>query len=100
MTARWEPPSSVPMGRLPPVRGRLTANAAIGRQTWFGVGGAAEVLFQPADAEDLAVFLAGLPTEIPVTVIGAGSNLLVRGWWRWEYQVTALRNLEHRGIND
>ncbi len=78
MTARWEPPSSVPMGRLPPVRGRLTANAAIGRQTWFGVGGAAEVLFQPADAEDLAVFLAGLPTEIPVTVIGAGSNLLVR----------------------
>jgi UDP-N-acetylmuramate dehydrogenase len=66
------------MGRLPPVRGRLTVNAAIGRQTWFGVGGAAEVLFQPADAEDLAVFLAGLPTEIPVTVIGAGSNLLVR----------------------
>ena len=78
MTARWEPPSSVPMGELPPVRGRLTTNAAIGRQTWFGVGGAAEVLFQPADAEDLAVFLAGLPTEIPVTVIGAGSNLLVR----------------------
>jgi UDP-N-acetylmuramate dehydrogenase len=66
------------MGRVPPVRGRLTTNAAIGRQTWFGVGGAAEVLFRPADAEDLAAFLAALPTEIPVTVIGAGSNLLVR----------------------
>ena len=78
MNARCEPPSSVPMGRLPPVRGRLTANAAIGKQTWFGVGGAAEVLFQPADAEDLAAFLAALPTEIPVTVIGSGSNLLVR----------------------
>ena len=78
MTARWEPLSSVPMCRLPPVRGRLTANSAIGRQTWFGVGGAAEILFRPADAEDLAAFLAALPTEIPVTVIGAGSNLLVR----------------------
>jgi UDP-N-acetylmuramate dehydrogenase len=78
MNARYEPPSSVRMDRLPPVRGRLTANAAIGRQTWFGVGGPAEILFQPADAEDLAAFLAALPTEIPVTVIGAGSNLLVR----------------------
>src|SRR5437879_7890463 len=78
MNARYEPPSSVPMGRLPPVRGRLTANAAIGRQTWFGVGGPAEVLFRPADAEDLAAFLAALPAETPVTVIGAGSNLLVR----------------------
>jgi UDP-N-acetylmuramate dehydrogenase len=78
MNARCEPSPSVPMGRLPPVRGRLTANAAIGRQTWLGVGGAAEVLFQPTDAEDLADFLAALPTEIPVTVIGAGSNLLVR----------------------
>src|SRR5215471_1050197 len=64
--------------KLPLVRGRLTANAPIGRQTWFGVGGAAEVMFRPADAEDLADFLSGLPSEIPVTVIGVGSNLLVR----------------------
>ena len=78
MNARCEPPSSVPMDRLPPVRGRLTMNTAIGRQTWFGVGGAAEALFRPADTEDLAAFLAALPAEIPVTVIGAGSNLLVR----------------------
>jgi UDP-N-acetylmuramate dehydrogenase len=78
MNARCEPPSSVPMDRLPPVRGRLTMNTAIGRQTWFGVGGTAEALFRPADTEDLAAFLAALAAEIPVTVIGAGSNLLVR----------------------
>jgi UDP-N-acetylmuramate dehydrogenase len=78
MIARREHPSSTPIARLPRVRGRLTANAPIGRQTWFGVGGAAEILFRPADAADLAAFLAALPAEIPVTVIGAGSNLLVR----------------------
>jgi UDP-N-acetylmuramate dehydrogenase len=66
------------IAQLPPVRGRLAANAPIGKQTWFGVGGPAEVLFRPADAEDLAVFLAALTPEIPVTVIGVGSNLLVR----------------------
>ena len=66
------------MAQLPPVRGRLTADAAIGKQTWFGVGGPAEVLFRPADLADLAVFLAALPPRIAVTVIGVGSNLLVR----------------------
>ena len=66
------------IAQLPPVRGRLTADAAIGRQTWFGVGGPAEVLFRPADLADLAAFLAALPPPIPVTVIGIGSNLLVR----------------------
>ncbi len=64
--------------RLPPVRGRLAANAAIGPMTWFRVGGPAEVLFRPADERDLADFLAGTPEDIPVTVIGVGSNLLVR----------------------
>src|SRR3954468_15271650 len=63
---------------LPPVRGRLTANAPIGPLTWFRVGGPAEVLFRPADAADLAGFLAALPRDVPVTVIGVGSNLLVR----------------------
>ena len=66
------------MDRLPAVRGRLTAQAPLSRQTWFGVGGPAEVLFNPADAEDLAAFLAARPAEVPVTVIGLGSNLLVR----------------------
>jgi UDP-N-acetylmuramate dehydrogenase len=64
--------------RLPPVRGRLTANAPVGPMTWFRVGGPAEALFRPADIEDLAAFLAALPPDIPVTVIGVGSNLLVR----------------------
>ncbi|HEX3860711.1 MAG TPA: UDP-N-acetylmuramate dehydrogenase [Stellaceae bacterium] len=64
--------------RLPKVRGRLTADAPIGPLTWFRVGGPAEVLFRPADEHDLADFLANTPADIPVTVIGVGSNLLVR----------------------
>ena len=64
--------------RLPPVRGRIAANAPIGPMTWFRVGGPAEVLFRPADAEDLADFLRALPEDVPVTVIGVASNLLVR----------------------
>jgi UDP-N-acetylmuramate dehydrogenase len=66
------------VAQLPPVRGRLTADASVGKQTWFGVGGHAEVLFRPADLADLAGFLSALPLRIPVTVIGTGSNLLVR----------------------
>ena len=66
------------LGHLPPVRGRLAANAAIGHLTWFRVGGPAELLFRPADEADLADFLAALPAGIPVIVIGVGSNLLVR----------------------
>jgi len=54
--------------RLPPVRGRLTANAPIGPMTWFRVGGPAEALFRPADLDDLAGFLAALPSDVPVTV--------------------------------
>ncbi len=65
--------------RLPSVRGRYAENAPLGPLTWFRVGGPAEVLFRPADPADLADFLAGKPSEVPVTVIGVGSNLLVRG---------------------
>ena len=64
--------------RLPKPRGRLAANAPLGPQTWFGTGGPAEVLFRPADVEDLAAFLQALPSDVPVTVLGVGSNLLVR----------------------
>lgn len=64
--------------RLPKPRGRLTADAMLGPQTWFRAGGAAEVLFRPADTEDLATFLAALPADVPVTVLGLGSNVLVR----------------------
>lgn len=64
--------------RLPQPRGRLTADALLGEQTWFRTGGAAEVLFRPADVEDLASFLAAVPADVPVTVLGVGSNVLVR----------------------
>lgn len=64
--------------RLPAVKGRYTADAPLSAVTWFKVGGPAEVLFRPADADDLATFLAAKPAEVPVTVIGVGSNLLVR----------------------
>ncbi|MBI3516874.1 MAG: UDP-N-acetylmuramate dehydrogenase [Proteobacteria bacterium] len=63
---------------LPPVRGRLTANAPLAGITWFGVGGPAEIMFRPLDEQDLADFLKALPGDLPVTVIGVGSNLLVR----------------------
>ncbi len=78
MMPRTDSPGDALIRRLPPVRGRLTANAAIGHLTWFRVGGPAEILFRPADRADLAAFLAALPDDIPVTVIGVGSNLLVR----------------------
>jgi len=64
--------------RLPPIRGRYVPNARLADQTWFRVGGAAEILFRPADEDDLSHFLANKPENVPVTVIGAGSNLLVR----------------------
>ncbi len=66
------------MDRLPAVRGRLEANRVLADLTWFRVGGPAEVLFAPADEDDLSDFLKALPADIPVTVIGVGSNLLVR----------------------
>ncbi|MEO1193478.1 MAG: UDP-N-acetylmuramate dehydrogenase [Pseudomonadota bacterium] len=64
--------------RLPPVRGRLTEGTELSKVTWFQVGGPAEVLFRPADQEDLCLFLQGLPGNVPVTLLGVGSNLLVR----------------------
>jgi UDP-N-acetylmuramate dehydrogenase len=66
------------LGAIAGIRGRLTPDAALAPFTWFRVGGPAEVLFQPADSDDLALFLEKLPPEIPVTVFGVGSNLLVR----------------------
>lgn len=63
---------------MPRVRGRLTADAPLAPVTWFRVGGPAEVMFRPADVDDLAAFLDALPDEVPVTVIGVASNLLVR----------------------
>jgi UDP-N-acetylmuramate dehydrogenase len=64
--------------RLPAVRGRYSADAPLAQVTWFRVGGPAEILFRPADVDDLASFLAAKPADVPVTVIGVASNLLVR----------------------
>ncbi len=64
--------------RMPELRGRLLANQPLGEFTWFRVGGPAQAFFMPEDENDLAYFLRNLPAEIPVTVIGAGSNLIVR----------------------
>jgi len=64
--------------RLPELRGRLAANQSLADITWFRVGGPAQVLLVPADAQDLAYFLANIPPGLPITVIGLGSNLLVR----------------------
>lgn len=64
--------------QLPPVRGRLTEGRLLSELTWLRVGGPAEVLFQPADLQDLQDFLAALPAEVPVFPMGVGSNLIVR----------------------
>jgi len=63
---------------MPELRGRLLANQSLAELTWFRVGGPAQVLFTPADADDLGYFLAHLPAELAVHVVGVGSNLIVR----------------------
>jgi len=64
--------------RVPELRGRLIANQSLAELTWFRVGGPSQVMFMPDSEDDLAYFLKNLPAEIPVTVIGLGSNLIVR----------------------
>jgi UDP-N-acetylmuramate dehydrogenase len=76
MAARKSSPRLI--DRLPRVRGRYTADAPLAQITWFRVGGPAEIMFRPADVEDLAAFLAAKPADVPVTVVGVASNLLVR----------------------
>ncbi len=72
-------PESHLLDQLPEVRGTLQAHVALAPYTWFRVGGPAEVLFRPADAHDLAAFLAAIKDKnIPLTVLGVGSNSLVR----------------------
>jgi UDP-N-acetylmuramate dehydrogenase len=69
---------SLLLQQLPRVRGQYRENAALHTTNWFGVGGAAEVLYKPADVQDLSDFLAATPADIPITVIGVGSNLIIR----------------------
>ncbi|MGO1120209.1 UDP-N-acetylmuramate dehydrogenase [Rhodovibrionaceae bacterium A322] len=77
MTQSSPPPLSL-LQRLPDVRGRYKEQAGLDSITWFRVGGPAEVMFRPADPEDLSAFLAAKLADVPVTVLGVGSNLLVR----------------------
>jgi len=63
---------------MPDLRGRLSANEPLAPLTWFRVGGPAQLLFMPADEADLSYFLSRLPRDIAVTVVGLGSNLIVR----------------------
>jgi UDP-N-acetylmuramate dehydrogenase len=67
-----------PCDMLPPVRGTLVREAPLRELVWFRAGGPADVLFRPADVEDLAGFLAARPTGLRIQVIGVGSNLLIR----------------------
>src|ERR671911_1850259 len=63
---------------LPQLRGRLLRNEPLAPLTWFRAGGPAQVLFMPEDEADLAYVLAHLPADVPVIVVGLGSNLIVR----------------------
>jgi UDP-N-acetylmuramate dehydrogenase len=64
--------------RLAGLRGRITPDAEMDKITWFRAGGPADALFQPADEDDLAAFLKAVPEDVPLTIVGIGSNLLVR----------------------
>ncbi|CAM5316484.1 UDP-N-acetylenolpyruvoylglucosamine reductase [Mycolicibacterium aubagnense] len=64
--------------RLADLRGRITTDAEMDKITWFRAGGLADALFQPVDEDDLAAFLRAVPEEVPLTIVGVGSNLLVR----------------------
>lgn len=66
------------LSKLPQVRGRITENADIAGTTWFRVGGRAEILFRPADMDDLSKFLAACSEDVPVMVLGVCSNVIIR----------------------
>lgn len=78
MMVKKQAPDVRLIDRLPEVRGRYTLDAPLNGVTWFRVGGPAEVMFRPADRDDLIAFLRNKPEDVPVTVFGVGSNLLVR----------------------
>jgi UDP-N-acetylmuramate dehydrogenase len=73
-------PDLVPLAKktMPELRGRVLASQSLAELTWFRVGGPAQLLFMPDDETDLSYFLGHLPADVPVTVIGLGSNLIVR----------------------
>jgi len=78
MLGKWFGTDSSLLEILPKVRGKYIEKAKLAKYTWFGVGGPAEVLYLPEDYDDLKTFLLRKPEAVPVTVIGGGSNLLIR----------------------
>ena len=71
-------PQPISNAVLPPLRGRVEANAPLGPATWFRVGGAANVLVRPADLDDLLLLLRDMPADMPLTILGAASNMIIR----------------------
>ena len=78
MSARGAMAAAGALRAIPAIRGRVQAGAPLAPFTWFRVGGPAEWLVRPADAEDLVALLAGLPAGLPLTMLGAASNLIIR----------------------
>lgn len=70
--------TSLKINNFPPLRGRLTENAPLGEKGWFRTGGTADILYKPADLEDLQTFLAALPPETPLHMFGVLSNTIIR----------------------
>ncbi len=71
-------PQPISQAVLPPLRGRVERDAPLGPATWFRVGGPADVLVRPADLDDLLLLLRDMPADMPLTVLGAASNLVIR----------------------
>ena len=71
-------PQPISNAVLPPLRGRVEANAPLGPVTWFRVGGAADMLVRPADLDDLLLLLRDMPADMPLTILGAASNMIIR----------------------
>ena len=71
-------PQPISQAVLPPLRGRVERNALLGPATWFRVGGPADTLVRPADVDDLLLLLRDMPADMPLTVLGAASNLIIR----------------------
>ena len=71
-------PQPISNAVLPPLRGRVEVNAPLGPATWFRVGGAADVLVRPADLDDLLLLLRDMPADLPLTILGAASNMIIR----------------------
>jgi UDP-N-acetylmuramate dehydrogenase len=71
-------PQPISHAVLPPLRGRVERDAPLGPATWFRVGGPADVLVRPADLDDLLLLLRDMPADMPLTILGAASNMIIR----------------------